>query len=326
MTPTATPGNSIRRQLLAGAVIVTCLVLAGVLVWSRMPRRRAPTPVYQSGPVVNALSFSPGRESRYLAAAVSDGRLRVWESASRKELPIKLPSRLSLHDLAWTNDGTVLTGGFEHTILGWTVQTGKAKKIPSLGTQIVSLASRPEHDQIVISLSNGQLVLIDAASGEKTTLTSGHKGVIKTVRFHPSGSSFVTGGVDGQIVWHDWKSREPSRKIAAHQHEVSSLAFSENGLRLVSGSWDRTARIWDDRADKPLTTLNHDSEVAQADWLGPHVVTATWNETLHFWNPDSSSEIRQQPWSHGSPAFAVNRAKNEVVGIDGEGHWFVVTP
>jgi len=316
--------------MLVRAVLLTALSLAIFAAWQWIPSRRAATPVYQSGPIVNAIAFSRDRGSRYVAAVLSDGRARMWEADTRRELPVKLPSKLSLNDLAWSPDGVFLTGGFEQTVLAWDVKAAQAKRIPALGLQIVSLASRPGRGEILVSLLNGQVFLIDARSSERDSITTGHKGIVKVVRYAPQGDVFVTAGADGQLVWHDSKSRKVLRTVSAHQHEISSLAFSENGQKLVSGSWDQTAKVWENQwknpTDKPLVTLAHTSEIAQIAWMGTDVVTSCWDEQLRIWTPESSSLIHQVPWNHGSMAFAVVPGEREVLGIDADGTWHTAKP
>jgi WD40 repeat protein len=281
---------------------------------------------YRTDPIVNSIAFSADRGSRYLAAAMSDGRLRLWETATQKELPVKLPSRLALYDLAWNSDGTLLTGGFEQHVLSWNVKAGEAKKLPMFKAQIVSLACRPGHHELLISLSNGQLYFVDPLANETIALNSGHAGNVKVVRFSPTGQTFVTGGVDGQIAWHDWTTRQVTKKFVAHQHEISSLAFSADGQKLASGSWDRTVKVWVEESQKPKLTLNHTSEVAQVGWLGTDIVTTSWDEVLRIWSSETGSMISETPWNHGSLAFAIQVEKRAIIGVAADGTWHAVKP
>ncbi|MDB5388604.1 MAG: repeat containing protein [Planctomycetaceae bacterium] len=324
--PSLANSQRIRTRILIVITVVSSICLIGLIVWRRIPRRRAETPIYQTGPVVNSVAFSSDRESKYLAAALSDGRVLLWETATKHELPVKLPSRLAMHDLAWNPDGTLLTGGFEQHVLSWNVKAAQSKKLPIFPAQVVSIACRPGRGELVISLSNGQLYFVDSRSNEQILLTTGHTGVVKVVRFSPKGTAFVTGGVDGQIVWHDWKTRQVSRTVAAHQHEVSSLAFSADGLKLVSGSWDQTAKTWDEHSEKPQITLKHPGEVAQVGWMEIDIVTTCWDEELRIWNSESGTEIFGTPWNHGSLAFAVQPGKREAVGISADGTWHFAKP
>jgi WD40 repeat protein len=310
-----------RSRVLIAISVISITGLIGLAVWNRIPRQRVETPVYHTGPIVNVIAFSIDPDAKYVAAGLSDGRVKLWETATKQELPVKLPSILALHDLAWSSDGTLLTGGFEQHVLSWNVKAAQGKKLPMFAAQVVSIACRSNRGELLVSLSNGQLYLIDPRSREQTVITSGHTGIVKVVRFSPKGTSFVTGGVDGQLIWHDWKTRQITRKIAAHQHEVSSLAYSDDGLRLVSGSWDQTAKAWDEISEKPRITLKHPSEVAHVAWMGIDIVTSSWDEELRIWNSESGSEVSATPWNHGSLAFAVQPGKREILGIDADGTW-----
>jgi WD40 repeat protein len=297
-----------------------------MVAWNWLPKRRVPTPVYRTEPIVNSVAFSVDRDSKYLAAVLSDGRVRLWETESKKELPVKLPSRLALHDLTWNIDGTLLTGGFEQHVLSWNVKSEQAKKLPMFPAQIVSLACRPGRSELIISLSNGQLYLVDARASEKVVIESGHTGIVKVVRFSPKGTTFVTAGADGRIAWHDWDTRKVTRKFVAHQHEISSVAFSSDGSKLVSGSWDLTAKVWVEESEKPKLTLKHASEVAQVGWMGADIVTSSWDEELQIWSSETGSLTSSTPWTHGSLAFAIQPEKRQVIGISADGTWHYAKP
>jgi WD40 repeat protein len=98
---TSTPNQQLRTRILIAITVVSGLCCIFMVAWNWLPKRRVPTPVYRTEPIVNSVAFSVDRDSKYLAAVLSDGRVRLWETESKKELPVKLPSRLALHDLTW---------------------------------------------------------------------------------------------------------------------------------------------------------------------------------------------------------------------------------
>ncbi len=305
------------RTLISSIVLV---LACGWLVWYFWKPTPPKFPVYISGPRANSISFSPDRTAKYFATAFSDGRVRLWESATQRELPVKLPSELPLNDIAWTSDGANLfVGGFEQHVLFWNVKTSVARKLPMFDAPIVSIAVRPQQPELLTSLSNGQLWRVDLQTGDRELIPTGHTGVVKVVRYHPAGKIFVTAGADTQLIWHDAETRQVTKQIIAHQHEISSLAFSRNGSRLLTGSWDKTSKIWSQDANEPTATFQHPDAVAHADWMGTNIVTSCWDHRLRLWNASTSTVLRERACRSDTLTFAVWPDQSEVAEVDESG-------
>lgn len=305
-----------RSRLLAvglSAMICACLVI----MWTRWRPAPAESPVKVLSPRANAISCSPDRGTKFVAAAMSDGRVRLWETATRNELPVKLPSQWPLNDMAWSSDGTALfVGGFEQHVLSWNIKSKQGRKLPMFAAPIVSLAIRPQRMELLVSLSNGELWWSHLQSGEREAIATGHRGVVKMVRYHPDGQTFVTAGADQQLVWHDAERRAVTNTVAAHQHEISSLAFTKDGSRLVTGSWDSTAKIWKSGAAEPDAVLVHPEGVFSVAWQGDAVVSTCWDHQLRLWNVATSSITKQRVCQSESLSFAVWPGHSEVAEID----------
>lgn len=324
-TPTRTRPRRSRLRVMFVAVML--LTLSSVVAWWLWPQPGAEPVAVKAIARVNRLAFSPDKEAAYLAAIQSDGRVRLWATATRRELPVKFPSQWPLNDLTWGAGGSVLyVGGFEEHVLGWNLQASRPIKLPKFATPVVSIAAHPKRAELLVSLSNGELWRVDLQSESRETIASGHQGIVKVVRFHPDGKSFVTGGADRQLVWHDAETGSVSRSLAAHDHEISSIAFNRDGTQLVSGSWDNTAKVWRRDAAKPETILTHPEGISTVDWQGVNVVTACWDGLLRVWDAGESDVIHERPCRGDALAFAVWPGHDQIAEVDAAGTLQLSTP
>ena len=306
---------------------IALLLIGGTVFWYQ---GRAPAPVYSAKEVpsrANRIAFSPERGAKYLAAAFSDGRIRIWETATQRELTVKLPSQWPLNDLAWTGDGgTVFAGGFEQHVLAFNVKASRAGKLPKFAVPVVSVAVHPRKPEMLVTLVNGELWWLNLPTEERTALKSGHAGIVKVVRYHPDGNVFVTAGADKQLVWHDVKTQAVSKTVAAHEHEISCLAFSADGSRIASGSWDNTVKVWQSDSANPLGTLTHPEGVADVGWFGLDVASSCWDGQLRIWNVSTSTIIRDRLCRSDSLAFAVWPGRELIAEVDSSGTLHIEAP
>ena len=330
MSAEITPAPEKRqRRRIPVVAFALMLLLAGATsaAWFYWPQAVPQPDAVKKIPRVNRLAFSPGKNAPYLAAVLSDGRVRLWETATSRELPVKLPSQWPLNDLAWSADGNVVyVGGFEEHVLGWNLKTSRPIKLPKFATPVVSIAARPTRAELLVSLSNAELWRVDLQADSREVISSGHQGVVKVVRYHPDGKSFVTAGVDRQLVWHDAETRTVLRSITAHDNEIGSLAFNRDGSELVSGSWDNSAKVWLRDASKPTATLSHPDGVSTVGWHEGHVVTSCWDGHLRVWNVNDAEVTHERPCRADTLVFAVWPGRDQIAEVDADGALHIAAP
>ena len=100
---------------------------------------------------------------------------------------------------------------------------------------------------------DGQIFLLDVASGRELARIDGPSNRFKALAFSPDGTILATGADNGRRVgrrdqairlW-DVAGRKELGRVPAHRSYIRALAFSADGRRLVSGSEDGTALVWD---------------------------------------------------------------------------------
>jgi WD40 repeat protein len=106
--------------------------------------------------------------------------------------------------------------------------------------------------------------------------------------FHPNGNLLATGENNGDIVLWDVKSGQCVKILKGHgEGPVVSLQFSNDGRRLLSGGTDKTFRIWDWIAAKPLLTVNQEGYALSASFSPDGLLVASTDSSSAAWIRES---------------------------------------
>ncbi|MBD2205099.1 WD40 repeat domain-containing protein, partial [Calothrix sp. FACHB-168] len=152
---------------------------------------------------VLTVAFSP--DGKLLATGEEDGRVRLWNAITGKELLTLIGHDSSVNSVAWSGDNlTLASGSRDNTVKLWDVQTGDCR---------LTLAG---HDSSVNSV---------AWSGDNLTLASGSR--------------------DNTVKLWDVQTGDCRLTLAGHDSSVNSVAWSGDNLTLASGSHDNTVKLWD---------------------------------------------------------------------------------
>ncbi|MHC1767236.1 MAG: WD40 repeat domain-containing serine/threonine protein kinase [Verrucomicrobiia bacterium] len=143
-------------------------------------------------------------DGRRLATGSPEGRVRVWDIASR-QLVARSPWRVRfVNDLAFSPDGKLL-----------------------------ALAEQP-----------GSIVLWDLSGRRPPRKLGGHAGSVNRLAFSPDGRTLASGGMDHTIrLWHPEIDQEVA-VLKGHSEWVWCVAFADHGNALFSGSRDGTLKLW----------------------------------------------------------------------------------
>ena len=82
-----------------------------------------------------------------------------------------------------------------------------------------------------------------------------------------------------------------STELRGHSGRIGSMSFSPDNQRLISSSEDGTAKIWDVKTGRVITTLTgHSKNVSSASFSpdGEVVVTTSPDSTIRIWNSHSA--------------------------------------
>jgi len=190
-------------------------------------------------------AFAP--DGRSLVTWGGDGRARVWDLATGKEL----------RQIAYAEAPGPARGP---------VPPGPAA--PG-GLIIFSAAVSPDARLLAFGGRKGFIAIHDLVSGEQVRRIEGLPEGLAVKAFSPDGRTLAWSGTgDSTVHLLEVASGKERHRLAGHLGEVTSVSFSAHGRRLASASEDTTALVWDvgpAAADAPADRDTAWDDLAGAD-------------------------------------------------------------
>jgi WD40 repeat protein len=196
---------------------------------------------------VATVAWSP--DGRRLATGSFDGRAKIWDAETGKELLTLLtPGGKFVWSVAWSPDGKRLaTGNTNGTAHVWDVVSGKELLTLSAGpvTASTDLAWSPDGKRLATA---GEKVKVwDAERGkELLTLSSLVSGGVSWSPDRKRLTMWVYAGTPKESDIKMWDA-ETEKEVLTFRGGgyVYIVAWSPDGKRLATGSEDAMARVWD---------------------------------------------------------------------------------
>jgi WD40 repeat protein len=124
-----------------------------------------------------------------------------------------------------------------------------APAISGLSDQVRAVAWSPDGRLLAagggVPGAYGELVLVDAATGQVLFTLDGHRDFVYHVAFSPDGRRLASCGYDRAIRIWDTTTGKATGVLKEHTEAVFAVAFSGDGRLLASGAGDRSIKIWD---------------------------------------------------------------------------------
>jgi WD40 repeat protein/serine/threonine protein kinase len=283
------------------------------------------TPVASAGPgelpSLGSLAFS--HDGRLLAAAGSDGRVRVWLADTGYESLALRGHTAGLTQVIGSPDGRFLaSSAADGSIRLWSADCGKPGPVlaghPG-GTQHIAFSQAGE--LLASAGADGRVALWQVTTGTGTFFPEGHNGAVHRVAFSPDDTLVASAGADGIVRLWRTTTGKLVQSLPGHTRPVHRLAFSPDGKWLASAGEDLTVRLWKCYTDaerpaeagpvlgghqKPVTSLGFEP----GD--GHFLAWASRDGTVHLCDVDRGQESRVLR-GHGGPV-------NDVA-FAGKGGW-----
>ncbi|WP_330268571.1 helix-turn-helix domain-containing protein [Streptomyces griseorubiginosus] len=241
-----------------------------------------------SGPV-NAVAFAPG--GRLLASGSSDGTVRVWRTAERRQTAV-LAATGKVRSVAFGPGGRTLAAGVVGAAGGavrvWDVTTRRVLADLTTDAPVRAVAYAPDGRTLAAADSDGTVTLWRATGAHRPIATfTGHRDSVDALAYSPDGRTLASGGSDHTVRLWDTVRHRPLAVLAGHTAGVLGVAFAPDGRTLASGGADRVVRLWDRARLKSTAALTGTSDDVNAVAFTPDsttVIGAAGDGAVRLWD------------------------------------------
>ena len=168
-------------------------------------------------------------------------------------LPLSPPSSwLSNHYLAELSQAP-------RVVRGGKSEWGTCSRTVSLDTYTRTLSYW--NNVIAIGSFYGDIITLDAITGSRMAVLSGHIDEVNCVTFSSDGRSLASGADDRAVKLWDIQTGGVVRTFLGHTEYVMSVSISTDYTRIVSGSVDRAIHLWDTQTGECLCTVEQQDTV-----------------------------------------------------------------
>ncbi len=191
-------------------------------------------------------ALAAGRDGRFLAAGSSQGKIRIWDVATRESFDLpKFEGHT--YSLAFSPDGGQLAAGIDASLCLWDLATRElryAKRTP-LNYGIGSLSWHPDGRILSFNTGTGDVALWNVAEGAVNSYLHTHAYNNTVAAFSQEGRRLVSAGGDGVIqIW----DADTLEELLPTGPVLTSAAVDPLGEWVAIGTSDKRIEIRDLRS------------------------------------------------------------------------------
>jgi WD40 repeat protein len=152
---------------------------------------------------IYCVAFDP--DGKRTVSGSGDNTIKIWESATGKELHTLRGHENWVYSVAFSPDGkSIVSGSWDKTIKIWSAGTGRLRHtLRGHEGYVISVAFSPDGKHIV-SGSRDKTVKIWNVHGKELQTLTGHTGPVNSVIFSPDGKQIISGSGDNSIkIWEE---------------------------------------------------------------------------------------------------------------------------
>ncbi|MCS6888134.1 MAG: serine/threonine protein kinase [Chloroflexus sp.] len=231
---------------------------------------------------IRSLAFSP--DGRLLASGSADRTVRIWDVASGQTLVVLRGHTDLIGNVAFSPDGQRLASASrDGTARLWDVASGRqidafrfnAPVDPQSNAPfwLTGIAFSPDGRQIAVGSINGNVYLLDAATGNVQHELRGHDGwvVIRGVAYSPDGRLLASASLDGSVRL--WNPANGTERGVLRQRglRLLGLSWSPDGKRILASSdMGGNLVVWDVASTEVLQSFQVTQGVVTGVSYGPN--------------------------------------------------------
>ena len=215
--------------------------------------------------LVQAIAWSA--DGTTLATGCYDNSVCLWAGRSGKMLHHLIAHEYAVIGVAFLDDLCVSAAG-DNVLRFWNPDGTEARRI-ELGDRVSSLSGFAAHGaRGATGHWQGEMFLLDLASGEVIVNIEGHQGPVTTLAYSPSGAKLATGGWDGKLRVFTADGELRFADDEGTEMGLSQVLFlDEDTVLVVDGEGHVGARAAKDGAERWSFDLGEDG------WVGAIALT-----------------------------------------------------
>jgi WD40 repeat protein len=280
-----------------------------------------PVPTAQQ---IFALKFSS--DGKILASSGNDKAIRLWDTATDKQIKVLAEHKHIPVCLAFSRDGKFLasgeqaTGGPDGVVIIWDLEKGtKVQQLKLKGQGARTVEFSPDGKTLLTggNPGDGRVRLWDLATGKDTVVIDirpdrdrDTTNFINAV-FSPDGQEIVTGGSDALVRLFKTADQKVFFKSPPQGTTILSLAYAPDGSTFASGYANGLVNVWI-RAEKLVrfgANGCNGSPNALAYYPKAKRLLFTSGDTMQLWDTEARAQIRPT-YGHFSVGTTVVFAPN----------------
>ncbi|MEZ4664243.1 MAG: BTAD domain-containing putative transcriptional regulator [Caldilineaceae bacterium] len=267
---------------------------------------------------VLSLAYSP--DGQLLAAATTDGVVRVWQVAGRQLIGVCPGNGRWVWSVCFSPDGQLLATGCAdravriwqigllrsglHAIAEWSVH----RTLIGHTDAVFAVCFSPDSQQLASASADGAIHIWQTQTGQRQQSLLGHCGGVNSIAYSPNGATLASASRDQTARLWRVASGQCVHSLHGHQAEVKALAFSPDGVFVATVSYDGTIRIWYSQTGQLYRTIQCETSELECIAFHPDGQSIAVNErdySIRLWEV-ANGRIRRSFRGHTNTIHALS--------------------